>query len=74
MDFKKLTDKAKRTLDERGGTERLKQDAERLRNIASGPGSARDKAKAAGEALKQPGANPRPADSVDPRQPGNPGY
>ncbi len=68
MDFKKLADKAKKTLDERGGTDRLKQDAERLRNIATGPGSARDKAKAATDHLKQPGdARREPTDGTDSR-------
>lgn len=55
MDFKKLADKAKKTMDDRGGTDRLKQDAERLRDIATGPGSPKDKARAAGDALKEPG-------------------
>ncbi len=54
MDLKRLTDRAKQVIDERGGTERLKKDAERLRAIATGPGSARDKAKAAADALKEP--------------------
>jgi hypothetical protein len=67
MDFKKLADKAKKTLDERGGTERLKQDAERLRGIATGPGSAKDKAKAATDALKQPAPGHERSDSADPQ-------
>lgn len=68
MDFKKLADKAKKTLHERGGTDRLKQDAERLRNIATGPGSARDKAKAATDHLKQPADSHRPpTDGTDSR-------
>jgi len=71
MDFKKLADQAKKTLDERGGTERLKQDAERLRDIATGPGSAQDKARAAGEALKQPG-QPSGQSSQDPPVTPNP--
>jgi hypothetical protein len=56
MDFKKLTDRAKKLVDERGGTDALKQDVEELKNIATGKGSIQDKAKAAAEALKDPGA------------------
>jgi hypothetical protein len=73
MDFKRLANRAKRVIDDRGGTERLKQDAERLRGIATGPGTAKDKAKAAGEALKQPAGTERteaerrePSAGVDP--------
>lgn len=69
MDFKKLADKAKKTLDERGGTERLKQDAERLRHIATGPGSAKDKAKAATDALKQPDGPRYAPNESDPQSP-----
>jgi hypothetical protein len=56
MNFKSLQDKAKQLIDRRGGTESLKADAEELKNIAKGPGSVTDKAKAAAEALKDPGA------------------
>ena len=56
MDFKSLQLRAKQMIDKRGGTESLKADAEELRNIAKGPGSVTDKAKRAGEALKDPGA------------------
>jgi len=56
MDFKKLTDKAKETIDKRGGTDSLKADAEELKRIAKGKGSLTDKAKAAAAALKDPGA------------------
>ena len=58
MDFKRLTDKAKQALDERGGPERLKLEAERLKAIATGPGSASDKARAAAEAVKQAATTP----------------
>jgi len=50
-----LISKAKRVVDQRGGTEALKQDAEELRNIARGQGSASEKAKRAADALKEPG-------------------
>jgi hypothetical protein len=56
MDLKSLQRKAKQMIDKRGGTESLKADAEELKNIAKGPGSLADKAKRAGEALKDPGA------------------
>lgn len=62
MDFKKLTDKAKDLVDKRGGTDSLKEDAEELKGIASSKGSLSDKAKAAVEAIKDPGADdPAPA-------------
>jgi hypothetical protein len=56
MDFKNLQRKAKQLIDRRGGTDGLKADAQELKNIAKGPGSVADKAKRAGEALKDPGA------------------
>ena len=56
MKLGKLAMMAKQQIDRRGGTEALKQDAQQLRNIAKGPGSAGDKAKRAAEAMKQPGA------------------
>ena len=36
MDFKKLADRAKRTVDKRGGPESLKEDAAELKDIATG--------------------------------------
>jgi hypothetical protein len=56
MDFKKLADKAKDTIDKRGGVDSLKADAEELKKVAKGRGSLTDKAKAAAQALKEPGA------------------
>lgn len=55
MDFKKLADKAKKTIDDRGGVESLKADAEELKRVAKGQGSLSDKAKAAAKAIKEPG-------------------
>jgi hypothetical protein len=55
MDFKKLADKAKETIDKRGGVESLKADAEELKKVAKGKGSLTDKAKAAAAAIKEPG-------------------
>ena len=56
MDFKKLSDQAKKVVDKRGGTESVKEDAQELKGIFSGKGSLSDKAKAAAEAIKDPGA------------------
>jgi len=55
MDLKKLGQQAKSLVDKRGGTESLKEDASELREIAKGPGSLTDKAKAAAGAIKDPG-------------------
>jgi hypothetical protein len=60
MDFKRISERAKRLIDKRGGTDSLKQDAAELRDIARGPGSVSDKAKAAAGALKDPGGRREP--------------
>ena len=81
MDFKKLADKAKKTIDERGGVDSLKADAEELKKVAKGKGSLSDKAKAAAAAIKEPGSGKpaekeprasRPAKGTPPREPGVP--
>ncbi len=51
-----VTDQAKKLIDERGGMDALKEDAEELKDIATGEGSLTDKAKDAVEAIKDPGA------------------
>lgn len=56
MNLKRLTDQAKKIVNKRGGTGALKDDAEELKDIATGKGTLKDKAKAAGEAIKDPGA------------------
>ncbi|HYJ21266.1 MAG TPA: hypothetical protein VEW07_04500 [Solirubrobacterales bacterium] len=56
MKLKNLFDKAKKTVDERGGVESLKADAAELKDVAAGKGSLADKAKGAAKALKEPGA------------------
>ncbi len=56
MRLNDLVNKAKRVVDQRGGTDALKEDAQELKDIASSKGSAQDKAKRAAEALKEPGA------------------
>lgn len=57
MDFKKLFDKGKKMVDDRGGVDSLKEDAQELAGIAKGKGSLTDKAKEAAAAVKEPGAN-----------------
>lgn len=56
VNFKKLADKAKDQVDKRGGTDALKGDLDELKGIAKSKGSAKDKAKAAGKAIKEPGS------------------
>jgi hypothetical protein len=56
MRFGDLVNRAKKVVDQRGGTDALKKDAEELRDIARSKGSTQDKAKRAAEALKDPGA------------------
>jgi hypothetical protein len=68
MDFKSLQRKARRLIDRRGGSDRLKADAEELKDIAKGPGSVADKAKRAGDALRDPGAK-GPDTPATPRPP-----
>ncbi len=56
MDLKSLFNKGKKIVDERGGVDSLKEDAQELQGIAKGKGSLTDKAKEAAEAIKDPGA------------------
>ena len=56
MDLKRLTNRAKDLVNKRGGTGALKEDAEEVKDIAPGEGSLKTQAKAAGEAIKDPGA------------------
>lgn len=56
MDLKRLFNKGKKIVDERGGVDSLKEDAEELKGIAKGKGSLTDKAKDAAAAVKDPGA------------------
>jgi hypothetical protein len=55
VNFRRITDQAKKLVEKRGGSESVKEDAEELKDIAQGEGSLKDKAKAAGEAIKDPG-------------------
>ena len=68
MNLKSLQRRAKQLIDRRGGTDSLKADAEELKDIGNGPGSVADKAKRAGDALKDPGAK-RPDTPASPRRP-----
>jgi hypothetical protein len=65
--LQKLAEKAKDTVDKRGGTDSLKQDMDELKGIAKSKGSITDKAKAAGKAVKDPGA---PGGEAHPGAPG----
>jgi hypothetical protein len=56
MDLKNLFNKGKKIVDERGGVESLKEDAEELKGIATSKGSLADKAKEAAAAVKDPGS------------------
>ena len=55
MDLNKLKAKAEDLIEQRGGMDALKGDAEELKDIATGKGSLSDKAKAAADAIKDPG-------------------
>jgi hypothetical protein len=68
MKLKGLFDKAKKTVDDRGGIQALKEDAEELKDVAKGKGSLADKAKGAAAAVKDPGAaGKEPEDSPPPQ-------
>lgn len=56
MDLNTLADEARKLIDDRGGLDALRDDAMELKDIATGEGSVTDKAKAAVEAVKDPGA------------------
>jgi hypothetical protein len=56
MDMNKLFRRAKKVVDDRGGTDALKKDAEEVAAVARGKGSAGDKLKEAADRVKDPGA------------------
>lgn len=73
MKFSRIARQAKRLIDQRGGTDALKEDARELQNIAKGPGTMQEKAKRAKDALKEPGADrsgPPPVDESEVRSSG----
>ena len=72
MDLKRLSQQAKRLVDRRGGSKSLKEDADELRDIARGEGSLSDKAKAAADAIKEPGAKEPDAKRPDAPPPAAP--
>lgn len=59
MNLKKLADKARAAagglVEKRGGEEALKRDAAQVKDALSGPGTMKDKAKRAADAVKKPG-------------------
>ena len=57
MNLKGLFNKGKKIVDERGGVESLKANAQEVAKIAKGKGSLSDKAKEAAAAIKDPGTN-----------------
>jgi hypothetical protein len=69
MDFKKLIDKGKKMVDDRGGVDSLKADAKELAEIAKRKGSLTDKAKEAAAAVKKPGANEAAGQKPHPTEP-----
>jgi len=60
VDLQKLANQAREIVDQRGGPESVKEDAEELLDIAKGQGSISDKLKAAAQAVKEPGAHGDP--------------
>ena len=62
MKWNRLADQAKKVVEGRGGTDGLKRDAEKLRDIATGKGTAKEKAQRAADHLKQ-----KPADVETPQ-------
>lgn len=68
VNFRKLTDKAKDQVEKRGGKDALKGDLDEIKGIAKGKGSIKDKAKAAGGALKEPGAKGEDSEADAPQQ------
>jgi hypothetical protein len=65
--FSSLTSKAREMFNKRGGTEAAKEDLQELKDIHARGGSMSDKAKAAADALKEPGAQ-NPDGSATPEE------
>lgn len=65
MKWNQLADKAKKAVDGRGGTDGLKRDAEKLREIATGRGTAKEKAQRAADHLKQQPGKPAETSRAD---------
>jgi hypothetical protein len=63
VDWKKLADRAKQVVDQRGGSGSVKEDAQEVKSIFQGEGTLADKAKRAAAAIKEPGAGGSAASS-----------
>ena len=70
MNLGKIADQAKKLIGKRGGMDSVKEDAMELKDIARGDDSIGDKARAAAEALKDPGAPGEPDVPTSPPPPG----
>jgi hypothetical protein len=68
-----LLTRAKEMFTRRGGTEAAKEDAQEVKDVAQSDASMGDKAKAAGDAIKDPGAPGEPGQAAEPGTPGEPG-
>ena len=66
-----LAERAREMFNKRGGTDAAKEDLQELKDIQAGEGSLSDKAKAAVDALKDPGAG-GPDRSTSPDRPDTP--
>jgi hypothetical protein len=60
MNFEQLAGKAKEFVDEHGGVDELKKEAEKLKQIAGGEGTLSEKAKAASAVAKEYAASKKP--------------
>ncbi len=58
MRYHRMARIAKQAIDKRGGVQALKQDMQEAADAAKSKGTLKEKAKAAAEALKQPGSAP----------------
>jgi hypothetical protein len=67
--FNRIADKAKQAIDKRGGMDALKGDLQEVQEIAKRRGSLKDKAKAAADAVKEPGKAGAPGDRPRPDGP-----
>lgn len=72
MDWKQMADRAKEVVDERGGPQSVKEDAEELRDIVAGQGALTEKLGRAAKAIKEPGAHHDPAAETQPGASGTP--
>lgn len=62
LKLNRIADKAKQAFDKRGGMDALKEDLQEVKDVATGEGSLKEKAKAAADAIKQPGRTPEDPD------------